>query len=239
MRRSCGPADRSACGRFADVDAGKLPSWDPSTMTVSIRRAARAAGLTDADQRAAESALGRSHQLTKAVANRHTLALQSSIAALPAAVALIGLLVHAPHATLVLSVGAVTCGAFVVAWAVTGRVARQRADDLIADGNACAVIPIVEHEERRLGSRVERERLARSLEAFHQDAVRWHEILPQFRPPHGVAQLRNATTELEALTEALRRDRVRVRASRWSRASCRTASRLRSRRTSSAPFARS
>jgi hypothetical protein len=100
--------------------------------------------------------------------------------------------------------------AFVLMWAVARKIARERAQDLIAAGDDSVVLSVVARERRRLGSRKERERLAKSLEALHRDALRWNEILPQFRPPHGVVQLRYLPRELKALTTALRRDRVRV-----------------------------
>lgn len=179
-------------------------------MTSSIRRAARTAGLTTADEHAAASVLGRGHALTRAVANQHTLALQSVVAALAVAAAAVGELAHLRHATLAVFVALGICVAFVVAWAVTHQAVGDRARDLIAGGHDSVALSVVARERRRLASPKERERLARALEAFHRDAVRWHQILPQFRPPQGVLQLRHTTREVEALTAALRRDRVRV-----------------------------
>jgi hypothetical protein len=72
------------------------------------------------------------------------------------------------------------------------------------------LVSVLARERRHLASRKERERLARSLETLYRDALRWHEILPRFRPPDSVLQLRHTGPELEGLTEALRHDRVRV-----------------------------
>lgn len=179
-------------------------------MTSFLRRAARRAGLSTADERAAESVLGRGHALTRAVANQHTLALQSAVAALAVAASTVGELAHMRHATLVVFVAGGICAAFVVAWALTRQTVGDRARDLIAAGHENVVLAVVARERRRLASRRERERLALALEAFHRDALRWHEILPRFRPPHGVMQLRHTTGEVEAVAAALRRDRVRV-----------------------------
>jgi hypothetical protein len=179
-------------------------------MTSYLRDTARSLGLTAADKHAAESVLGREHRLTRAVSYQHTLALQSTVAGLAALSGGAGLLLHLGVATLLVVVGTVVAMLFVVAWAVTRRVTRERAQDLIAAGDDSVVVSVLARERRRLTSRKERERLASSLEALYRDALRWYEILPRFRPPHGVLQLRHTGPEVEGLTQALRRDRVRV-----------------------------
>jgi hypothetical protein len=175
-----------------------------------LRHAARSTGLARTDAREAESVLGRGHRLTRAVSNQHTLALQSVVATLAIAIGALGLLADVRHARLVLGIAVAVGVAFVLMWAVARKIARERAHDLIAAGDDRVLLSIVARERRRLGSRKERERLARSLEALHRDALRWNEILPQFRPPDGVVQLRHAGRELDGLIRALRRDRIRV-----------------------------
>jgi hypothetical protein len=184
-------------------------NWNDA-MTSFLRYAARSTGLTAADKHAAESVLGRDHRLTRAVSSQHTLALQSTVAGLAVLAGGAGLLLHLGIATLVVVVGTLVAVAFVLAWAVTRSVTRERAQDLIAAGDDSVVVSVLARERRRLASRRERERLARSLEGLYRDALRWYEILPQFRPPNGVAQLRHTGPELEGLARALRRDRVRV-----------------------------
>jgi hypothetical protein len=179
-------------------------------MTSFLRHAARSTGLTAADKHAAESVLGRDHRLTRAVSYQHTLALQSAVAGLAVLAGGAGLALDLGVATLIVVAGAVVAVFFVLAWAVTRHVTRERAQDLIAAGDDSVVVSVLARERQRLSSRKERERLANSLEGLHRDALRWHEILPRFRPPHGVVQLRHAGPELEGLTRALRRDRVRV-----------------------------
>jgi hypothetical protein len=179
-------------------------------MTSFLRHAARSTGLTAADKQAAESILGRSHRLTRAVSNQHTLALQSVVAALAAVAGSLALAVHAHRGTLLVVVAAVVATAFVLMWAVARKIARERAQELIAAGDDGVVLSVVARERRRLGSRKERERLAKSLESLYRDALRWHEILPQFRPPHGVQQLRELPAEVFELTAALRHERIRV-----------------------------
>jgi hypothetical protein len=179
-------------------------------MTSFLRHAARSTGLTAADKHAAESVLGRDHRLTRAVSCQHTLALQSAVAGLAVLAGGPGLLFDLGVATLVVVVGTVVAVFFVLAWGVTRSVTRERAQDLIAAGNDSVVVSVLARERRRLTSRKERERLASSLEGLYRDALRWYEILPRFRPPYGVLQLRHTGPELEGLTRALRRDRVRV-----------------------------
>ena len=179
-------------------------------MTSLLRHAARSSGLTAADKRTAESVLGRGHRLTRALSNLHTLALQMIVATLAMVAGAFALFVHLRHGGLLLGVASAVAVAFVLAWIVANRIARERAEDLVAAGNDSVVLPVIARVRRRLASRKQRESLARSLEKLHEDALRWYEILPQFRPPNGVQQLRHVTPELQALTTALRRDRVRV-----------------------------
>ena len=179
-------------------------------MTSFLRHAARSIGLTAADKRAAESLLGHGDRLTRAVSTQHTLALQSVVAALTVVAAALAVLLHLASAALVLGVCAAVALAFAVAWAVAHRRAHERAQDLIAAGRDGVDLSVVAHERRRLASRRRRERLARSLEAFHRDALRWYETPASLRPLHGVVQLRYLGKELVAMTKALRRDRVHV-----------------------------
>lgn len=179
-------------------------------MTSFLRHAFRSSGLTAADKCAAESVLGRGHRLTRALSGTHTLALQSIVAAFAVLASVAALRAHLSHTVLALVVASVVAGAFVLAWLVAWHVTRARVQDLIASGDDSVVLPVVARERRRLASRKERERVARSLDGLYRDALRWHEILPQFRPPDGVFQLRHVGDEVAALTRALRGDRVRV-----------------------------
>jgi hypothetical protein len=154
--------------------------------------------------------LGRRHALTRAVANQHTLAVQSAVAVLAVAAAAVGELVHLRHATLLVVVALGICTAFVVAWTMTRETVARRARDVIAGGYDNLVLSVVARERRRLASRKQRERLARALEEFLRDALRRHPPLPHARLLPGVAQLRHTSREVEALAAALRHDRVRV-----------------------------
>jgi hypothetical protein len=51
--------------------------------------------------------------------------------------------------------------------------------ELIAAGEDAALsVEAVRHQTRRLSSRTERERFARSLDSLLRDAERWYRILP-------------------------------------------------------------
>lgn len=179
-------------------------------MTADVRSALRAFGLTADDQRVAETVLGRGHRLTRAVANQHVLARQAIVA--------LGALVFcasAPFLDLRLAPVVVVAAVlvvvlFVLGWAVAHRVARERAQELIATGGGVLAVSVVARESRRLASRREREHLARSLETLYRAALRWHRILPQYRPPAGVRQLGHLPTEVKGVAAALRGHRVSV-----------------------------
>jgi hypothetical protein len=69
----------------------------------------------------------------------------------------------------------------------------------------------VRNERRRLASRRERERFARSLESLLHDAERWYRILPAYRPPDGAQMLRYAAAEAREVVALLRSDAAHVR----------------------------
>jgi hypothetical protein len=179
-------------------------------MTSFLRQAARSTGLTAADKHAAESVLGRGHRLTRAISNLHALAVQVIVAALATLAGAAALIGHVRHSGLLFGVALAVSVAFALAWILAARVARERAEDLVAAGDDSVVLPVLARVRRRLATKKQREALAHSLETLHRDALRWYEILPQFRPPHGVQQLRHVSSEVGALATALRRDRVRV-----------------------------
>lgn len=55
---------------------------------------------------------------------------------------------------------------------------REHARQLIAEDVTGRSVPVVTEEQRRLASRKERERLARSLESYVRDATRWARLDP-------------------------------------------------------------
>src|SRR5262245_34672257 len=133
-------------------------------MTAFVRTALRASGITTADKHAAESVLGPRHALTRAVANQHAVAQQTAVASLALVASATGLALHLGLAAYVVGAAALVVVALIVAWTVAHRIARERAQDLIADGADGVVLTVVARERRRLASRKVRETLAHSLE---------------------------------------------------------------------------
>ena len=83
--------------------------------------------------------------------------------------------------------------------------------ELIAAGFETRALPVLELERRRLGSRRERERLARSLEGYVRDAESWDDIWWSFRPVVEPRCLRVVASQARETAELLRSDRADVR----------------------------
>jgi hypothetical protein len=181
-------------------------------MTIHLRHAARAAGLTTEDVRVAESVLGHRHVLTRAVTKQHAVSVQAFVTVVVFLVAAVGVLVHVPLSPLVAGIGGVVALALLVVRGLVRCVTRDRANQLIAKGLDDVALDVVERERRRLSSPRERERLARSLVKLRSDAERWSRIHPRFRPLPGVVQLRHLSRELDDVVALLRAPQVRVRA---------------------------
>jgi hypothetical protein len=173
-------------------------------MTSFLRRAVRTTGLTAAEGQAAESVLGRGHRLTRALSILHALALQAIVAVLAVAASTLALFAHLAHGALVLGIASTVAFAFVGAWTVAHRTVRERVDDLIADGHDSVALPVVAHERRRLSSRKARERLARSLEDYLNDARHWTRVDPRSRPPAEIRCLLFARREARDVTRLVR-----------------------------------
>jgi hypothetical protein len=164
------------------------------------------------DEAVAATVLGDDHELVRVLARRRALTVQILITALPLAFAAIGLVRHADSAPLVLGSAAVVELALLVAVPYFRGRTRDLAEDLIAAGNRGALrVRVVAGHYRRLASRRERERIARSLERLLHDAERWYRILPAHRPPPGVQCLRFTASEARDVAELLREEPVPVR----------------------------
>lgn len=180
-------------------------------MTSLPGRAARTIGLSGAEKRVAESALGRQHPLARALSIRQTVVRQLLVTVVALVVATGAVLAHLDGAWVFLGASALVCAALTLALAATRHVVRIRTYDLIADGQGSALLPVVARARRRLASPKERERLARSLERLLRDARRWDELLPNFRPLPGVECLRMTAPEVETVATLLRREHVPTR----------------------------
>jgi hypothetical protein len=113
-------------------------------------------------------------------------------------------LLHVAHALVVAGSAAIVGAVLVLAWAVRRETVRERVQELIATGDQSVVIPIVVRERRRLASRKERERVARSLESYVGDATRWTRIDPRSRPPAEIRCLLFARREARDVTRLVR-----------------------------------
>jgi hypothetical protein len=164
------------------------------------------------DETAAASVLGEDHELVGVLARRRALTVQILITSIPLAFAAIGLARDVHSAPAVLGAAAVVqLGLLAAVPYFRGRT-RDIAEELIAAGDATARrVRLVDDEYRRLASRKERERLARSLGRLLQDAEHRYRMLAGHRPPLGVPCLRHATAEARDVVALLRTEVVDVR----------------------------
>ena len=144
-----------------------------------MRHAARSTGLTAADTRAAEAVLGREPS-THPRASRTCTRLRSSrlVATLASSRVPSPFSARIRHVRARLRRRRRRCVGVRHRWFAADRVARERAEDLIAAGNDSVALPVslatdgASHLERSA------RRLAHSLEVLHRDALRWYEIRP-------------------------------------------------------------
>jgi len=190
-----------ACGRFSIAE----PENRSSGMATMLRKLL--SPFSRHEEEVAAAAFGRGHPLVGALASRRARARQLVVTT---AVVVFGLVtVREGHAGLGREVlGAAVVVALLLAlglWFARGR-AREQARDLIADGRSEPFVRVVADERRRLASRRERERLARTLEGYIHDASRATRIDPRARPPLGVRCLLLASREALEVTRLVRSD---------------------------------
>jgi hypothetical protein len=168
--------------------------------------------VPQADEAAAASVLGEDHELVNVLARRRALTVQILVTSIPLAMAAIGLARDVHSAPVVLGAAAIVeLGLLVAVPYFRGRT-RDLAEELIVAGDdAARRLRVVDDEYRRLASRKERERLARSLERLLQDAGRRYRILAGHRPPLGVHCLRHTMAEAREVVALLRTQVVDVR----------------------------
>jgi hypothetical protein len=175
-----------------------------------LKRSARALWLTSSDETLVRSHLGGQHPLTRIVAVQRVISAQVVVAALAVFAGLVGLALDVHGAVLALATSSVVAIAFGSAWMSARRVAYDRTVQAIAADEG-TLIPLVARERRRLASREQRERLARSLEWLHRDALRWYAIPPSYRPLDGVRRLRETSREALEVIARLRAEHVHAR----------------------------
>jgi hypothetical protein len=166
---------------------------------------------TASEHRGAATALGERHPLTTALARNRTVARQTVVAAavVPAGVA--AMVAHLALGPVVTAATALVVVAFAAVWTSTRRTLVDAVHELIVEGDRSLMLPTVLRERRRLDSRKERERLARSLEQALDDAWGWYRRPPRPRGLPGVVCLRDATPEARAVIRQLRSGQVAVR----------------------------
>ena len=180
-------------------------------MTSFPGRAARRAGLSGEDARIAVSALGRDHPLAHALSLQHAVARQLLVASMALVIAGAAAGARLDLGWILLGAAGFVCLVLTAGYAATRQLVRIRVRSLLADGQGSVLLPVVSRERRRLASRAERERLARSLERLLRDARRWTEIAPLSRPLPGAECLRLTGDEAEAVVDLLRGNYARTR----------------------------
>ena len=176
-----------------------------------VRRTGRALWLTSGETAAAEQTLGDDHALTRALARRHTIAIQLLAASIPFALGVAGVLLHHEEAKAVLAASSVVILGLLAAIAVVRQLLRDCVQALIAEGSEGAFIPIVRRERRRLASSKVREQLARTLERALRDVQQTYGTVPHTRPLPGTERLADLAPEVAAVAAALRTAHPRVR----------------------------
>lgn len=173
----------------------------------SINRSARAAR----EQRSAATLLGEHHPLAEALARHRTVTQQTIVAVAVAPLAVVATLAHLAMGRLALGATLLVALGFAGAWMSTRRSLVDRVQELIVGGATSLKLPVVVRERRRLASREERERLARSLEHALEEVWNWHRAPVRLQAMPGVVCLRDATPEARAVIRTLRSERVSVR----------------------------
>jgi hypothetical protein len=156
------------------------------------------------DELAAAAALGRRHPLVSALASRRALARQLVVTSAVVGLGVVGTMTHMREAQMVLGAAVLVVFALAVGRWFAGVRTRDHARELIAEGRSEHVAQVVADEARRLASRKERERLARSLEGYLGDAARWARIDPRSRPPAEIRCLLLARREADDVARLVR-----------------------------------
>jgi hypothetical protein len=164
------------------------------------------------DERKAAAVLGPDHALARLLARRRALTCQILVTSITLALGLAGAALQGNEAlTVLVAAGVVEVALLVAVPYFRGRT-RDVTQQLIAAGEDESVaVGAVRDERRRLASRKERERFARSLERLLHDAERWYRILPAYRPPDGAQFLRYAAAEAREVVALLRTEGAHVR----------------------------
>jgi hypothetical protein len=171
-------------------------------MTLPVARITRA--FSRAEEAGAARMLGTDHGLVRSLARQHALSRQLLVIALPLLFGVAGTVKQIHPAPAVLGAAGIVEVVLLGTFLLTRSLVRERAQELIGAAQADDAIPVIANERRRLLSKKERERLARSLERALHAAEHWEEILPSFRPPQGIRLLRFTAREVREIAWLLR-----------------------------------
>jgi hypothetical protein len=164
------------------------------------------------EERAAAASLGPDHELVRVLSRRLALRRQLVVTSTVAVLAATGAALGASGSLVVLGAAGAVEVVVVLALLYSRGRTRDMSQEVLASGDDAALpIGSVRAERRRLASRRERERIARSLERLLQDAERWHRILPAYRPPDGTQLLRFAADEVREIVALLRAETAHLR----------------------------
>lgn len=179
--------------------------------TVLPKRVTRPFRRTRSDARAASVVLGEAHPLSRSLDLQLTLARQLLVALGASILGLAALVGGLGTGGLLLGAAALVTAGLALALVATHQGVREKARRLVADEDDSLLLGVVARERRRLSTREERERLARSLERILVDARRWNRTHPAFRPLPGVRNVLYAPDDVSAIAGLLRQDRVSAR----------------------------
>lgn len=164
--------------------------------------------LSGSEESAAIEVLGTRDPLARLLRAQRVLSWQLIATVGPCMLGLVGAFRGSPRAPVVLAATAIVALGLALGFLLARKLARERVLELIGTGNGSLPIPAISREARRLASRHDRDRLARSLERLLYVARDWEQIAPASRPIYGVRALRFVPDEVEAVIARLRQDRV-------------------------------
>ena len=169
------------------------------------KRLVRMLGAVPEDEDASSAVLGRVHPVTRALSLTRTVAKQLLVSIVMVPIGGLALAARVPDAADLFGAACLVTLVLSLALVITKGSVRDRVIELLAAGSDRIPLAVVQRERRRLISRSERERLARSLEQLLVDAQSARSrLLP------GVAKLRHLSDETAEVVDILRRDDVNV-----------------------------
>ena len=170
------------------------------------KKLVRLFGAVPEDEDASSAVLGHTHPVTRALSVTRTVAKQLLVSIVTVPIGVLALATRVTDAPDLLGAACLVTLALSLALVIAQGSVRARVIELLAAGSDRIPLAVVQRERRRLISRTERERLARSLERLLADVRSARSrLLP------GVAKLRYLSDEMADVVHMLRQDDVNVR----------------------------